>query len=659
MIRVSLRGIQEAHARLVIMTGELHNVSSFQPVRPGASLIVAWRVQSKHILVIGGGEVGTGRVFCALESGARVTLVSPSASPELQYRAHAQEITWIPRKFVETDLDDADMVFSTLDDVDVSLEVANLCRSRRIPVNVADKPSMCDFWFMSQHRDRSLQVAVSTNGHGPKLANIVRRKIADALPKETGAAIERVGALRKMVRQQDPAQSSVSRRMTWMSKVCEHWSLSQLATLDQEAMDKLMEWYHQDKDPLPSWLHSDAIEYEGRTTSSDCGDSAVGTIDDSSSDGGSSSKDDLVTAFDAMSAKTSHDFPTPSTKTIPAKTTSPIFSPSLLYNHLKPYVQETVQTFSVSLQQHLAQLSYPHIMETFFGGSKTKVIEGKKSPKGSIALVGVGPGDPKLLTVAALEAVKGAEVALVDSIVPDEIRALIPEGITIEYSRKVTKKGRANADAAQGDLNDVGLEAARKGKRVVRLKCGDPFLFGRGGEEVLFYRQNGFEPQVIPGISSALAAPLVAGVPVTHRGVANELLVMTGQLKGGVTAKLPQFAPQRTIVVLMGMKHIRQMMHEMKDSLGYPAALPVAVVQCATHSSERSALGTVETIADLVETQKISAPATIVIGAVGDVLNKQCVKDERNEEGAAAPCSSPLAPLAPSSVASVEVGPAR
>ncbi|CAG8730399.1 6166_t:CDS:2, partial [Acaulospora colombiana] len=146
------------------------------------------------------------------------------------------------------------------------------------------------------------------------------------------------------------------------------------------------------------------------------------------------------------------------------------------------------------------------------------------SKRGRIRLVGAGPGDPNLLTRAAYQAIQEADVILSDKLVPSEVLKLIPQQTEVLVA---AKKFCANAEASQEELNRLGLEALSQGKDVVRLKQGDPFLFGRGGEEFLFYRSNGYTPQVLPGISSCMSAPLLANIPVTHRGVASQLLVCT------------------------------------------------------------------------------------------------------------------------------------
>lgn len=135
------------------------------------------------------------------------------------------------------------MVLTAVDDPQASSDIYTLCKQKRIPVNVADVPPECDFYFGSVHRDGPLQVMVSTNGNGPKLANVVRRQIAAGLPLGVGEAVARVGALRKRLRVVAPAPDEGPKRMEWMTKVCEAWSLEQLGDMDDQDMEALLKGY--------------------------------------------------------------------------------------------------------------------------------------------------------------------------------------------------------------------------------------------------------------------------------------------------------------------------------------------------------------------------------------------------------------------------------
>ncbi|OJZ90324.1 hypothetical protein ASPFODRAFT_126430 [Aspergillus luchuensis CBS 106.47] len=230
----------------------------FPPVQGGGSLIVAWQAKAKHVLVVGGGEVAAGRILHALNADAKVTVVCPTSglNDEVAFRVAEGQVNHIDRNFEAADLDDADMVLCAIDDPEASTQVWKLCKEKRIPANIADVPSECDFYFGSVHRDGPLQVMVSTNGNGPKLASIVRKKIADTLPDNMGAAIDNVGKLRRKLRDVAPNPDQGPKRMKWMSGICESWSLEDLVQMDDSDMDGLLAHYASGKIPTLNEVRS-------------------------------------------------------------------------------------------------------------------------------------------------------------------------------------------------------------------------------------------------------------------------------------------------------------------------------------------------------------------------------------------------------------------
>ena len=179
---------------------------------------------------------------------------------EVAFRVAEKQVSHIDRNFEPSDLDNVDMVMCAIDDPEASTQVWKLCKERRIPANIADVPPECDFYFGSMHRDGPLQVMVSTNGNGPKLASLVRKKIGETLPSNIGAAIENVGKLRKKLREIAPNVEEGPKRMKWqgirfeilkssanhqhrMSAVCESWSLDELVEMNEQDMDGLLSHY--------------------------------------------------------------------------------------------------------------------------------------------------------------------------------------------------------------------------------------------------------------------------------------------------------------------------------------------------------------------------------------------------------------------------------
>ncbi len=180
---------------------------------------------------------------------------------------------------------------------------------------------------------------------------------------------------------------------------------------------------------------------------------------------------------------------------------------------------------------------------------------------GQIYLVGSGPGHPSFLTIAAhsLLTSNTTHLILTDKLVPAGVLDLIPKHIEVRVARKFP----GNAEGAQTELMEMAVAAARVGKNVVRLKQGDPMVYGRAGEEILFFRSQGIATHVVPGISAAFAAPLCAGIPVTQRGVAEGVVVCTGVGRGGKGVRLPGYERARTVVVLMGVARLAAVIEAM------------------------------------------------------------------------------------------------
>ncbi|KAI7869731.1 putative siroheme synthase Met8 [Spinellus fusiger] len=229
-------------------------MSALPLIQGGGSLLLAWRIANKKVLIVGGGNVAAQRIVSLKCADAAITLVCPHQGliPETRARIEQGEVAaWVDRVFQDSDLEDCVMVLTALDDHEESLRIGHLCRAQNIPVNVADVPPMCDFYFMSQHRDGPLQIAVSTNGQGPKLANMIRTDLANALPSRIGETIRKMGLLRAKVREWEPAVDQSSRRMGWVIRCCEAWGLETMAQWndltpsEEEAMYSVLYDYYQ------------------------------------------------------------------------------------------------------------------------------------------------------------------------------------------------------------------------------------------------------------------------------------------------------------------------------------------------------------------------------------------------------------------------------
>lgn len=234
---------------------------------------------------------------------------------------------------------------------------------------------------------------------------------------------------------------------------------------------------------------------------------------------------------------------------------------------------------------------------------------------GIVYLVGAGPGDPGLLTLRAAASLQGADVLLYDALASDAIIAMVPPACERIF---VGKRG-GNHAMAQVDIEALMVQKAREGKTVVRLKGGDPFVFGRGGEEAQTLRKAGIPFEIAPGITSAIAAPAYAGIPVTHRDFNTAFTVLTGHedpTKASSTIDWAKLAdPHRTLVLLMAMGNLDEIARRLVDH-GLSSDTPVAVIQEGTRPSQRTVVGTLGTIANAVRTSGLEAPAIVVVGDV-------------------------------------------
>jgi uroporphyrin-III C-methyltransferase len=233
---------------------------------------------------------------------------------------------------------------------------------------------------------------------------------------------------------------------------------------------------------------------------------------------------------------------------------------------------------------------------------------------GVVYLVGAGPGDPGLLTIKARDLLASCDVVIYDSLVNPELLRHAHAFAELIYVGKVG----GGRQTPQERINRLLVEHARTGKRVVRLKGGDPFLFGRGGEEAVALKVADLQFEIVPGISSALAVPAYAGIPLTHRGLSSSVTIISGAraVDGAFSSQaLSRAASVDTIVVLMGAAHLREIADEL-IAVGRAPETPVAVTRWGTYEGQQTVTGTLLTIADECERQAMRAPSVIIVGEV-------------------------------------------
>ncbi|KAJ1972778.1 uroporphyrin-III C-methyltransferase [Dimargaris verticillata] len=642
--------------------------------RTDLSFMVAYQLAHRNVLIIGSNAVAASRVRQALACGAIVTVIAPwqdqhPFDPELRAFIQTGQVHWHNRTWSPHDLCaqcqsthadgvthttwslvmvalDSQVPFSTdaaehrvsqlthytsdcnhqvppsLNAWTDSEHIAYFCRQRGIPINVADVNPLCDFYFMSSFHDGPLQVAVSTNGHAPKLANRIRRHLQASLPVRTGDAVTKIGRLRQWIKAADARHavvdqpSSVSprasevfgeaqsqRRMKWVAQLCEYWPIELLAGLTDDQIKALLDEYQSH--------HGDQPPPQPPTNQL----SATNLLDFSQ-----------PKALEQMNA------------VLPL--TPPPSSPPLAAAHL------------------------PNSAATGFDKGEPVVQDwcgnqALRGRRGQLYLVGAGLGTPEHLTVAAYQAIRTADVILSDKLIPAGILSLVqtspstpcrcvstgptnasngeplipvactcPEAATRPQILHVARKFPGHADQAQQEFNQLGEQYLARGLTVVRLKAGDPFIYGRGGEEYLYFKERGYTPTVLPGLSSAVAGPLLAAIPLTHRDCADQIVVATGTTRDrGPMSDLPPFHPKRTTVLLMAVHRLETVVKALLSTvtsattvnLGYPATCPVAIVEKAGFPDQRVIRGTLATIVEDVKRAGGSSPPAMCV--VGNVVN--------------------------------------
>ncbi|GAB3272353.1 siroheme synthase CysG [Parahaliea aestuarii] len=444
-------------------------------------LPVCLRLRGTPVLLVGAGTVATRKARLLLRAGARLTVVAPQASAELQSLLADADGEWRRVVYSNSAQDGQALVVAATPDAETNRAVYRDACERGIPVNVVDSPELCSFIFPAVIDRNPLLIAISSSGRSPVLARLVRRKIETLIPAAYGRLAEFAGHWRDRVRTALPEEGA--RRLFWEQAV----------------------------------------------------DGAAG---------------ELVLAGRETEAAT-------------------------------------------LMERRLADSSALH--------------------RGEVYLLGAGPGDPDLLTFKALRLLQSADVVLYDRLVAPAIVDMARR----DAERIYVGKSRADHAVPQQDINQKLLELAQAGKRVVRLKGGDPFIFGRGGEEIALLASHGIPFQVVPGITAASGGACYAGIPLTHRDYAQSVRFVAGYLKGDrVEHDWQQFASTtETLVFYMGLMGLPVICRELQ-AIGRAPDTPVALIERATMEGQRVLVGTLATMEDIVAREKPHAPTLIIVGDV-------------------------------------------
>ncbi|PWN25014.1 hypothetical protein BDZ90DRAFT_205772, partial [Jaminaea rosea] len=659
-----------------------------------ASLLLAHRPQGRLLVILGSGKLAASRARTAIEVGA-IPLVVPletgdTGCTEIQEGVRAGRVSWKEPPGGEQNstewgewLDDVDgeenKVFalcvtdtlhsgdedaaqhhhtscssSSLSSLDRATLLAQLCRRRRIPINVADRPTLCDFSFPATHRfalsssqqggsvaASPLQIAVTTNGRGCRLAGRIRREIVSALPRNVGDAVQRVGQMRDLAKGNSVSQVSVS-SAAGSQGARDYISAKpqpqpQLTSRAAATGTAAVQEDDLSFDSTP--LNSPVPQLSRANSRADL--TALATHLSSAVNGGGSSARQQQREEEERAAAAAVEQTKRRMRWVAQ--ISEYWPIEYLGGMSEEQMQGVLRSFDEKKRGGSGGQGAPqgevqaqanghgHHIDADEDERRGRSIHASTSrahrarsqhslsllppppplssqSKGQIYLIGSGPGHPGLLTSLALSLLTSPSTHLIlsDKLVPAPILRLIPSSTPLVIARKFP----GNAEGAQSELIELALSAALKeGKNVVRLKQGDPFVYGRGGEEVLAFRRAGLQVTVVPGISSALAGPLMLGLPVTQRGAADSLVLCTGVGRGGKQVRLPGYERGRTLLVLMGVARLEALLDVLTshDSTGraggkaYPLHLPIALVERASSPDQRLVASTLEGIREALD----------------------------------------------------------
>lgn len=445
------------------------------------------KLQGRVVLLVGGGEMALRKARLLLETGARLRVVAPWVSDELQSLLAAKQGQCVLREYQAADMQGCCLVLATTDQPAVNLTIAEHAQALGIPVYAVGAPELSSIIFPAIVDRSPLIVAVSSAGHAPVLARLARAKIETWLPASYGRLAGLAAKFRDQVKTLLPHVQP--RRVFWedvfQGQIAEHVFAGRMHQAEQLLHEKI-------------------------------------------------------------------------------------------------------------------------------SGAQNQVV-------GEVYLVGAGPGDPDLLTFKALRLMQQADVVLYDRLVAPAILELCRR----DADRMYVGKQASNHSVPQDQINLRLVELARQGKRVVRLKGGDPFIFGRGGEEIEGLAAQHIPFQVVPGITAASGCSAYAGIPLTHRDYAQSVRFVTGHPKEGVL-DLPWselVSPTQTVVFYMGLGCLPEICQQLMAH-GRAAQTPIALVENGTTAQQRVFAGTLATINQQVSEFAVQSPSLIIVGEVVALRDK-------------------------------------
>lgn len=445
-------------------------------------------IRDQPCLVVGGGMVAARKVASLRRAHARIHLVAPELTPELQDQADAGDLIHCDRNFKDKDIKGMRLIITATGDRKTNQRVARLAKASGIPVNVVDQPEVCSFLLPSVIDRSPVVVAISTTKASPVLARLLRTRLESMIPAGYGR----------------------------LADLCAHYR------------DAVKARFADERDRRRFW---DQV--------------LVGGVADR------------------------------------------VFS-----GHL--------EEADAVMARELAE-AHPN------GGM------------GEVYLVGAGPGDPDLVTFRALRLMQQADVVVHDRLVAKPILDLTRR----DAQRIYVGKERDNHVMRQEEINRLLADLAKAGHRVLRLKGGDPFIFGRGGEEIDTLAAEGVPFQVVPGITAASGCAAYTGIPLTHRDYAQSVTFVTGHLKDGtMDLNWDQLAqPHQTVVFYMGLVGLALIVEQLLNH-GVSPDMPIALIQQGTTPHQRVFSGTLATIQEVIAEENPQPPTLIIVGEVVKLREK-------------------------------------
>ncbi|MDR2012346.1 MAG: siroheme synthase CysG [Rhodanobacter sp.] len=438
-------------------------------------------LRGRPVLVVGGGTIGERKIAALMEAGACVTVGAVDLTPALREWVDHQRITWRAGRFEENWLDDVWLVIAATNDAALHARIAALAQARRVFVNVVDDAALSSFHVPAVIDRAPLTVAISSGGHAPMLARVLRERLEALIDPVWGLLAWMLGDMRTRIRARLP---DLAARRRFYARLIDG--------------------------PVRSLLRRE--------------------------------------------------------------------------------------------QFAAAQTATEHLLES-----------ADDRPAGSVVLVGAGPGDPGLLTLRGLRALNEADVVLHDRLVSAQVLALARR----DAERIEVAKQAGNHHATQEQIHALMLHHAAAGHRVVRLKGGDPFVFGRGGEELEFLRRHGIAYEVVPGVTAALACAAYAGIPLTHRDHAQSVRLVTAHCKHSIdTLDWRALAEERqTLAIYMGTSGLSAVQQNLIRH-GRAASTPFALIQNGSRPEQRVVIGTLADLAERAAAHDIRSPALLIVGEV-------------------------------------------